>query len=369
MKKSNITMAGVTSGVGSMLIGGHVMGLKILGNVEWRRYYNTGTFEKYFKAPFTEDYEDIKHLKGANIVMVHDDCGEFSGLNLLKESQNKSDEEKMGMIPTTVKAIQDIKPDFFAMDNLPKMLTLLPIQWWLDKFPKYDLHFEWVSNHHYGNPQIYRKRLFVIGSKKKYKWKFIPDEVPQEVDLEDRLKGCEYLPNHIFPDPSDRIKNHFKIYDPRNPDKEYNTHGERAEFIMSMPPEEKRRGLLYNSPVYGPRIRPGTSPLRKDFAPVLSATNRLFHFNTGYQLTIRERARIQGFPDNFEFVLKPADYWNGKGFKQTGKSMPVEFTTYLTKQFVRALQGKKPIKASGQRLIPPNRFIEEAKHVQNSNKG
>ena len=164
------TIAGVTSGVGSMLIGAKRLGLEVLGNVEWRNYYNTGTFENYFNAPYTTDYNDIEHLKGADIVMVHDDCGSFSNLNPHKKSIVAS--ECRGLIPETVKAVKEISPRFFAMDNLPKLFLTFPASYWIEEFPEYDIFFEFISNYNYGNTQKNRKRLFIIGAKKEENFVF-----------------------------------------------------------------------------------------------------------------------------------------------------------------------------------------------------
>ncbi len=44
---------GLTCGVGSMLIGAKQLGMDVVGNIEWRKYYHTPTFEKNFEPPYS----------------------------------------------------------------------------------------------------------------------------------------------------------------------------------------------------------------------------------------------------------------------------------------------------------------------------
>ena len=83
-----------------------------------------------------------------------------------------------------------------------------------------------------------------------------------------------------------------------------------------------------------------------------------FHPETGLPLTVRERARIQGFPDDFIFVMNDKQFTNTTGMKQTGKAMPIEFTSYITNEFKRHMKGKKS-KGNGKRIIKPTPLIEK----------
>lgn len=370
------TAAGVTSGVGSMLIGAKQMGFEILGNVEWRNYYNTGTFEHNFNAPYTTDYNDVDHLKGADVVMVHDDCGDFSGLNMT--GKKKGDHiQCQGKIPMTVKAVKDIDPNFFAMDNLPKMVEIFPAQYWIDQFPDYDIYFEWVSNHHYGNPQKNRKRFFIIGAKKELGFVFKPNETVQDLHLDHFMEGCNKLDNHIEVSLSDPIKGMSKIvnekgeflytwqdvYDYRNSNEPTKIYQKKDTSILNYESgsEIRRNGnLIYRSPDNTLRSKPGSRQNPETYSMVITGGLTVFHHRTGLPLTVRERARIQGFPDDFKFILKDHEHMGGKGFRQVGKAMPVQFTTYLTKLFKDHLEGCETT-ATCERMLSPNKYIDEIK--------
>jgi hypothetical protein len=84
--------------------------------------------------------------------------------------------------------------------------------------------------------------------------------------------------------------------------------------------------------------------------------------------TVRERARIMGFPDDFVFygtTLDSEGRWDhdinrNSMVKQTGKAMPIQFSEYVSRQVAAHIQ-KKPFTSSGRRVIPPNKFVDEAK--------
>jgi hypothetical protein len=89
----------------------------------------------------------------------------------------------------------------------------------------------------------------------------------------------------------------------------------------------------------------------------------VYHPKTGFPLTIRERARIQGCPDDFIF--------EGPGvfqIRQTGKFMPVQFCEYLSRQIAAHLRGES-FESNPIRLIKQNSFVNEAKRWYCENAG
>lgn len=52
------------------------------------------------------------------------------------------------------------------------------------------------------------------------------------------------------------------------------------------------------------------------------------------RLTVRECARLQGFPDDFEFVYKKVD----TGYKMVGNAVPVEFACAVARQIMNCLK-------------------------------
>ena len=55
------------------------------------------------------------------------------------------------------------------------------------------------------------------------------------------------------------------------------------------------------------------------------------------RLTVRECARIQGFPDNFEFIYTNVD----DGYKMVGNAVPVELAYIIAKEIKKCLENNK----------------------------
>jgi hypothetical protein len=100
---------------------------------------------------------------------------------------------------------------------------------------------------------------------------------------------------------------------------------------------------------------------------VIHGTGSIFNPLTNRPLTIRERCRIQGLPDDFIIYgtkLNDQGEWNiGNNLavlKQTGKCMPVQFCQYVSEQIAAHIKGKN-FECSGQRILRENEFISNAK--------
>jgi len=501
---------GMTSGIGSMLIGAKTAGFEVLGNVEWRKYYTKETFENYFNAPMVRKLEDfpggipknidllmghpecftspfvkiytsggwkyIKKIKVGDLVLTHkgrfkkvhklirnkkknfteikinissekdqkrcirvtanhpilgkngkwikakslkvgdeikflgnelflcnedgkykfidskitfisskickrnttlynleveDDnsyiakgfvvhnCGNYSNLNISKRRAEKR--RNPGDIPLFTEAVAKIKPKFFIMDDLPGSLEHAVTEKDYHKvLPDYDLFFEWVSNHHYGNTQKMRNRFFLIGAKKELKFTFVPGERPNETCVREvigDLPTDKDLPkiNHVHKKP-DKKADGF-----RGHEGEWLTYRQVAKRFLDTP---EGRNLYYKNK--DGQVKKKIGPCRAHWDKhcyVMTGNENIFHPTTGYPLTIRERARLQGCPDSMHF------YGNyTQQIKQTGKFMPVQFCEYVSKQIMAFLKGK-PFKASKKRMIAENPHIDKAKTLYCKNHG
>lgn len=378
MKKDKLKALGMICGVGSMLIGAKRQGFEIVGNIEWRKYYHTGTFEHNFPGSFMVDriedldQEKFKACQDLDLIIGHTECGNFS--NMRANKTNAIDAGDKGDIPQFIEAIKKLRPKFFAMDNLPKSLIVADWRWYMGNLPDYDIHFEWVNNYGYGNLQKNRKRLFVIGSLRELGFYFIPGEFEHDTTIIERLE-------EISPDAEnnerldlDAIYSGWGRYnfDPDYIDKSVDenriTLRELQGFLKDLP-------LNNIIPYYN---RKGEQKLRIGFylinveghAGVLSgggaALDNHFRSDTLYPFTIRERAKIQGCPDDFVFFPKGITQTGkqyGSLIKQTGKFMPVEFCTFLTQQIKDFLEGTRDEGDYTQkRLINPNNYVDQNKY-------
>lgn len=369
---------GMICGVGSMLIGAKKQGYEIVGNIEWRPYYHTGTFEYNFPGSFLiKTLEDLSEeqrtqCEDLDLIIGHTECGNFS--NMRANKTNAIDAGDKGDIPQFVEAVAALKPKFFVMDNLPKSLLVADWKYYLEQLPEYELHFEWVSNWNYGNIQKGRKRLFVIGARRDLGFYFIPGEFDHNTTIRERLSEISPEARNNEKLNQDSIYNGWGRYqfDPeyieKTVDENRITLREFQEFIKDMP---NNLNFPYYNKKGEQKRKIGFSKIDIDRpALVLSGGGACYdnHFrnDTLFPFTIRERAKIQGCPDDFVFfpegVTSTVREYSHL-IKQTGKFMPVEFCTYVTGLIADFLNGEYGEGyASGKRFLNPNEMVDENKY-------
>jgi len=365
---------GITCGVGSLLIGAREAGFEVVGNVEWRTYYaakdkRTGknTFEHNFPGAFyrkrIEDlaFDEQMKLYDADVAMSHPECGNWSLMTVSANSRNLK--KNPSDIPLAIGMVDKFKPRFFALDEMPGALEAITVEEWKRLLPDYDLFPEWVSNYHYGNVQWNRRRMFMIGALKDESFVFTPREFDHDTTVWDVIGNIPSdTPNHepaFAGDLPAALGSNIVEYGKRLSYRELYAH-------MRIRPTGKM--IQYINAEGDLKWRLGVCRLKEDgYSHLLYGGHRHFHPRTGAFLTTRERARIQGVPDDFVFTgakIEPDGTFipdsNIAMAKQTGKFMPVQFGRYVNKQFAAAVTGE-PFAASGRRMVHSNPMVDAAK--------
>lgn len=375
--ESDLTAIGLTSGIGSMLVGASQLGFEVLGNIEWRDYYRfrnakgqstfPANFPRAFMARGLADVPPELIPQGVTFAAGHPECGRYSRLSGTTQGaflEGKGSD--VSDIPIFLDLVARIRPRFFLMDNLPASLGPLPIHEYIEALPDYDLFPEWVSNWGYGNIQKHRNRMFIIGALKTEKFVFIPGEADHQTTLADVIGQVRCSLNHAGVDPWHRPYQypHLRRRDDRP------TWEEIRRYYQSNP-ETLTRDIPYVDKDGAIKKRPGTiSPAWDGWCPTFNGGFTPLHPVYLRPMTIRERALVQGFPEDFVFHYDEGDptdpQWepcstNGhRGIRQTGKAMPVQFCTYVAQQVKAHVQGQD-FPATGQRLLKPNPKVTQAK--------
>lgn len=367
----DLRVLGMTSGIGSMLVGARQAGFRVIGNIEWRGYYHKkdelgrNTFLENFTGAFmvkklidlSEDQKDS--IRGIDLIMGHPECGSYSQMNSAPKFHNKGD------IPLFVDAMQELRPRYFVMDDLPKSFLAFSMAEYAERLPEYDLFPEWVSNYHYGNIQLNRRRMFMIGALKSERYAFSPGEEDHHVtvaDLIGDLLGKEGA-----------VENHDRHTDTEISGKatNYKFRGHRATWGDVIEWAKNQRSgtcFQYHSLDGTVKSRPGFCRGHwTGHAHVLDGGSPALHHLRCLPYSIRERARIQGFPDDFLFFgtrFLPDGTWdhekNNGMVKQTGKAMPVQFCRYVSSQIAAHIRGES-FSSPRQRMIKPDPYVNSAK--------
>ena len=375
-----MNVLGVFGGIGSMMIGAKKQGWHVIGNIEDRPMFYTGTFQANYPDAFmvhsreelTE--EQLEQCKGVDLILGHPKCGSFSTMRHQNTTLADARKELAGNFSKFIDCVVEFKPKFFAIDNLPKSLTEFTYKDWAEKLPDYDIHFEFISNRNYGNAQL-RKRLFVIGSRKELGFYFIPSEFENNETLIERLnKISADAPNNQQWKKSDIVEGWYRHeLDPsftahRTPGDKI-TYAEFEEYLKTQKINKSlqcynKKGLL--------TTRIGKCLIDVNgTAKTVTGGNKGHHYmfrnDTYMPFTIRERAAIGGCPDDFIFIPNKEPEiksWHNDLIHQTGKFIPVEFTTFLTQQIKDFLEGTRDeANYTHKRLVKPKEEVDENKFM------
>ena len=188
------------------------------------------------------------------------------------------------------------QPEMYVVENVPGMLKFKVVMEALTKLPDYYVRVECTIDSNICLPQN-RKLLILIGSKKPFTNFEYPDEKP--IRLKDIIeKDVEIdIPQYVL----NRINGNYRdkpiVSDPDN--------GDFAPTCVAHYAKDKGTRLVKD----GKRIRP---------------------------YTVREYARLQGFPDWFEFCGTDND-----AYRQIGNAVAVPMGNWIGKQIVKYFENAR----------------------------
>ena len=295
----------------------------VIGNIECRSdYYIKGKplqWETNFSVPIFRDVTDLFDFNHVDVIIGHPKCGHSSvfALSRGKKFTSHAGEPSLEIF---LRSIIKYNPKFFFMENLEGLLNTYSKEDFQEIFPDHRLIFLTGSVNNFGNSQVTRKRLLIIGirwniyrpviEKIFLKKKHYPTKTTKELLHNLPSNGCitEPLHNKIT------MYSGFKI-----------SLKDAQEFWLKNP-------NLRHWPVENGRMNtaPGVYINREDDIPLtVRKTNRQFNPN-GIQMSPRELARIQGVTDNFLFYEDPNPTITiNKGRITVGNSPPMELGSWI----------------------------------------
>ena len=193
----------------------------------------------------------------------------------------------------------------------------------------YNVSYGLLNANNYGVPQD-RERVIIVGYRVETKKFFVPpkeDEIKPTLRsaIEDLVKSVvPALPNN-YSNPKTKISNH-----------EYMVGGFSSMFLS------RNRVRKWDQPSFTIQAGGRHAPLHpqaptmkkvgKDSWKFESKSEKLYR-----RLSVRECARIQTFPDDYEFVYKRVS----DGYKMIGNAVPVEFARRLANQIMKDLKNER----------------------------
>jgi DNA (cytosine-5)-methyltransferase 1 len=237
-----------------------------------------------------------------------------------------------------IRLVAAIKPKFFLAENVAGIISQKHIEAFEGikaKFSEigYEIYAQLFNAVNYEVPQD-RKRVIIVGINKDCATKTFafPDIVTDYEDDEPCLFQMESKPIVTLREAIGDLpkstpaleKNHC------NESLEILNHeyaiGDFSPIYMS-----RNRRRSWDEPSFTIQASSRQAPLHPDCPPMEKVSEDSWKFTAPFEvyrrLSVRECARVQTFPDDFEFVYKSVNY----GYKMIGNAVPVRFAYHLGK--------------------------------------
>lgn len=237
-----------------------------------------------------------------------------------------------------IRILQKKQPLFFVAENVSGMLAkrnFEAVQNILKLFDQsgYDVQYKLLNSNNYHVPQV-RERVFYVGFRKDLGIKDFtyPEPLAEKpLTLQDAIWD---LKDTALPaNPKNKHREDLKILN-----HEYFT-GAFSTIFMS-----RNRVKAWDEPAFTVQASGRQCQLHPQAPKMVKFGPNDMRFVEGQEylyrrLSVRECARVQGFPDDFEFLYTDVDV----GYKMIGNAVPVEFAYAVAKQIYDCLKRHKLI--------------------------
>lgn len=342
-------ISGIYSGIGSILIPAKQMGWNITNCFEDRKEFQKfNPLEDYFNTRMYKNFDSfINNTDKIDIIISQPKCGMFSTY----PSTRIKTCTKHPHMNNLIFAINKFQPEFFAIENLPKLFSVISIQELYEDLDfQYDIFPEYVTNCGYDNVQL-RRRLWIIGAKKKLHYIFKANEHEPIITVKDTIQDLlseesyHQFTNHHKINPNGQVKFMINVVSidgkQFTPDK-YFTWAQLKKYKFDRDKGE-RRTFLYTNRMGETWVKGFIKPTHWNrYSTTLAGSDCVpLHPKRFDPLTIRERLRFQGMPDDYKFdgiklneknEMDPRT--NIRYYWMTSRCIPTQFVEYLFKEFI-----------------------------------
>jgi DNA (cytosine-5)-methyltransferase 1 len=330
---SNFTYIDLFAGCGGLSLGLQKAGLQGIWSIE---------IDKDAVATYRKNIGDHIHctdirqvdtatIPHADLLVGGFPCQPFSISGLQRGFSGKDGD----LFYQCVRFIKNIAPSVFILENVPGFLRLKKGQFYKEAISVlrslgYFVEWKILNSADCGVPQV-RERLFIMGNNLGRRNLF-PKPTGQRISAQEAIEDIRLnmgtFKNNVPMRHTERIKHRFAAVRP----------GETARAAMDRDPSLGTAKITKQC--YRRMI--ATDPAPTIVANFVTTT---IHYCENRNLTAREAARLQSFPDDFEFMgLKTRMSWQ-KGlsqFEQIGNAVPPKVGEALGKCAIQILKGLTP---------------------------
>lgn len=339
------------SGVGGLSLGFEWAGFETVASVDiWEDAIKTYNHNRKNKCGLTMDIDQFNSIEVRKILKQHKITGVIGGppcqgfssarLSAISDETLGINEDRNHLYLEFFRTVKITKPDFFVIENVRGMATLNKgafVNDILHRFGKlgYNIEYKIINAADYGVPQS-RNRVFFIGLRKG-KFEF-PAKIPNQLSTEDALSDLPSILTASKLKYVSKPKNEFQVLMRKDSSSilnhEITQHSEKTIEIISMIPDG---GSIKSLPSEFWDVRKYNKAFQRMNSKLPSHTidtghRNYFHFKENRIPTVRESARIQSFPDNFEFLGSRTSQ-----YKQVGNAVPPLLAYYIANQILKII--------------------------------
>lgn len=322
------TVLDLFAGAGGFTLGFVQAGFTPVFAVEFDNWAGQTYKKNYGDHVAIKDIKEVTDFPKADVIIGGPPCQGFSNLGA-----HIPDDPRNQLWRHFLRAIENIKPLIFVVENVPPLLKSSEGQQIIQmaKDLGYRVEGRILNSADYGSPQV-RKRTIIIGSK--IGQVTFPEQThidPKKRDL-NSYHLCDWATvRHAIGDlPLEPTG--FSLHIGRNPTptsleryKCIPAGGNRWDLPLRLMPECWKRKTKGGTDLFG-RLKwdsPSVTIRTEFFKP---EKGRYLHPQAHRPITHREAARIQGFPDDFEFIGSKIEI-----AKQIGNAVPIKLAYAVAK--------------------------------------
>lgn len=316
--------------------GGLDLGFKKAGfNIEMANEWDKSIWSTYLKNHNTQLIkEDIRKIESSQFpsavgIIGGPPCQSWSEAGSLRGIQD----ERGQLFYEFIRILRDVQPKFFVAENVSGMMSqrhsqaVKNITYLFETAGMgYDIFVETLNSFNYEVPQD-RKRVFYVGFRKDLQINF---SFPSPVEKKKVLRDSIYDLKEIAIPSQEKNKTNKKGCLFLN--HEYFT-GEYSSIFLS-----RNRVRSWDEPSFTIQAGARHAPLHPQAPKMIKIDKDKYIFEQGKEnlyrrLSVRECARIQTFPDDFEFLYESLS----DAYKMIGNAVPINMAFHLARQIKKFL--------------------------------
>lgn len=333
MKKcyKDLKILGICAGQGALLFPWRK---QLLGNIEPRSVFHTQKEEQwrlnFGEIPFLRN--ELPEKWHPDIILSSPDCGASSTMRLSK-AKELGNPEKNKSIQLVIEGIMQYQPKVFMIENVPRLMNLMPEKVWQEALPNYHISFKVNSVSDFGNSQVSRKRLIIIGIKNTAKSYIGCLDIIFSVNTPKLSRFILEAANMQPLIPFDKV---LAMYDYRKLPKKKNLTVKEIQHLWTHDFKDEKKWPIKTAKM---QTLPGVYKLDPDKPPLtLRPADRQFRPD-GLPLGIQDFKNIQGFPKRFQIYLPEENYlyWLNKARYTIAKGAVYEVGIWFKKCIKKSL--------------------------------